>query len=246
MSWHIAITDDLDKDRTKLETDIRKWFADKGEEVSVTAFPDGESLMQQVTRGTFQLVFLDILMGEEKMDGIELARRLRETDSQLLVVFLTSSPEYAFDAFPIHPFDYLMKPYKIKTLDRVLSEAMRVLSDKEPEITLRIARADYKIPLGKIISAQSQGHNVEIRTTDGETLKSKTTFMDIERLLKADPRFLTCNRGVIVNMDHVLSLTEDSMLTSDGQAHPMRTKGRAEVVTAFSQYQISRMKRGMK
>jgi DNA-binding LytR/AlgR family response regulator len=246
MNWNIAIADDLENDRLRLERDVRKWFDDQEESVSVLCCPDGESLLGQTTRGTFHLAFLDIQMGPDRMDGIELARRIREIDSQLLVVFLTTSKEYAFDAFPIHPFDYLIKPYNEKTLDRVLTEAMRVLSDKEPEITVRIARADYRIPMGKIISALSQGHTVEIRTTDGELLKSSMTFAEIEAQLTADPRFLTCNRGILVNMDHVLSLTEDSMQMSDGKMYPMRTRGRAELITAFSQYQISRMKRGVR
>lgn len=244
MNWCIAIADDLENDRLRLEHDIRKWFGSQEDSVSVLCCPDGESMLGQVSRGTFQLVFLDIQMGRDKMDGIELARRLREIDSQLLVVFLTTSKEYAFDAFPIHPFDYLIKPYDAETLNRVLSEAMRILTDKEPEILVRIARADYRIPMGKIVSALSQGHTVEIRTTDGELLKSSMTFSEIEAQLTADPRFLTCNRGILVNMDHVLSLTENSMQMSDGQMYPMRTRGRAELITAFSQYQISRMKRG--
>ena len=244
MNWSIAIADDLENDRLRLERDIRKWFYDRKEDVSVLCCPDGESLLGQASRGTFHLVFLDIQMGPDKMDGIELARRLRETDSQMLVVFLTTSREYAFDAFPIHPFDYLIKPYDEKTLDRVLSEAMRVLTDKEPEINVRIARADYRIPMGRIISALSQGHTVEIRTTGGDLLKSSMTFAEIEAQLTADPRFLTCNRGILVNMDHVLSLTEDTMQMSDGKMYPMRTRGRAELIAAFSQYQISRMKRG--
>ena len=124
-----------------------------------------------------------------------------------------------------------------------LGSIMRMI-DKEPEILVRIARADYRIPMGKIVSALSQGHTVEIRTTDGELLKSSMTFSEIEAQLTADPRFLTCNRGILVNMDHVLSLTENSMQMSDGQMYPMRTRGRAELITAFSQYQISRMKRG--
>ena len=58
--------------------------------------------------GHSDLVFLDICMGD--VNGIELARHLRAVDEKVLIVFLTTSSEYAFDAFPIHPFDYLMKP----------------------------------------------------------------------------------------------------------------------------------------
>lgn len=49
----------------------------------------------------------------EGTNGIETARILRRTDPDLLLVFVTSSPEYVWDAFPVHPFDYLLKPYRV-------------------------------------------------------------------------------------------------------------------------------------
>ena len=69
----------------------------------------------------YDLVFLDIVM--DGLDGIETARRLREWDMGCLIVFLTSSSEYAWDAFPVHPFDYLLKPIDKARLARVLDEA---------------------------------------------------------------------------------------------------------------------------
>ena len=244
MSWNIAIVDDLEKDRQRLEADLLKWFEGK-DEITVSCFPDGESLLEAFGRDAFHLIFMDIQMGADKINGIQTAERLREIDPKVLMVFLTTSPEYAFDAFPIHPFDYLIKPYKRGALNRILSEMLRILSEEDPEITVRIARADYQIPLGNIISVLSQGHSVEIRVTEGEPLRSNTNFSQIEADLKKDPRFLTCNRGVLVNMDHVLALTDNTIQMSDGGSYPLRTKGRAELMTAFSQYQITRMKKGI-
>ena len=65
-------------------------------------------------REGYQVVFLDICM--EGTNGIETAQRLRAADPDLLIVFVTSSPEYVWDAFPVHPFDYLLKPYKEESL----------------------------------------------------------------------------------------------------------------------------------
>lgn len=50
----------------------------------------------------YQVVFLDVCM--EGTNGIETARQLRDADPELLIVFVTSSPEYVWDAFPVHPF----------------------------------------------------------------------------------------------------------------------------------------------
>ena len=70
-------------------------------------------------------------------------------------------------------------------------------------------------------------------------------FSEIEQLLAPHPRFLLVNRGVLVNMDHVLTLEGDSLLMQDGSQFALRTRNRAELVARFSQYQIARLKGGL-
>ena len=58
-------------------------------------------------------------------NGIETARRLRQADPEVLIVFVTSSPEYVWDAFPVHPFDYLLKPYQKEKFEHLAAELRR-------------------------------------------------------------------------------------------------------------------------
>lgn len=100
-------------------------------------------------------------------NGIETARQLREKDPRLLIVFVTSSPEYVWDAFPVHPFDYLLKPYKEEKIALLTAELRRVLCRQEPELDVRIARQTVQIPLSKVHYAASQNHIVRVVTDDG-------------------------------------------------------------------------------
>ena len=237
----VSITDDRPNEARKLEGDIRAWFRGKGP-LRVDSYTRAEDMLAAFRPGKWQIAFLDIVMNG--MNGIELAKKLRAADARLLIVFLTGSREYAFDAFPVHPFDYLTKPHTPERLAGVLSEALRVLTEEDPEIMLRVDRTVVPLSVGKIVSASSQGHAVEILTTDGTVLRSIMTFTDLERLLGAHERFLVCNRGLLVNMDHVLTLEEDCLRMTDGSVCPLRTKGRAEIVSRFTGYQIRRMKKG--
>ena len=240
MELHIAVVDDRKADRERLEQDIRLFFSERQEpSAAVRVFESGQALLDCFQAEAFDLVFLDIVM--DGMDGIELARRLREADTKLLIVFLTSSREYAFDAFPVHPFDYLVKPYDQSALNALLTEALRVLSLSDPEVTVRVSRAAYQVPLRKLCSIVSNGHRLDIVTTDGHTLNSIMTFSELRSMLGDDPRFLECNRGVIVNMDQVLSLNGDTLKMKNGSSFPLRVRNRSEIVKQFSQYMISRM-----
>ena len=241
MEYRIVVADDQPQDRDRLARDLKDWFSGRAE-ARVEAFPDGASLLAETAPGSAQIAFLDIRM--EGMDGITLAKRLRQNDAQLLIIFLTSAREYAFDAFPIHPFDYLVKPYSANDLSRVLEDALRALTGEEPEITLRVSRVPVTVPCSRILSASSRGHTVDVTTADGNVLSAAVSFTDFLNMLEGDERFLVCNRGLVVNMDHVLTLDEDVLRMTDGSVCPLKTKGRGELIARFTRYQISRLKRG--
>ena len=242
MKWTIAITDDLEMDRSRLEKDVSKWFAKQGLEAEVFCYESGPAMLADFAPDKFQLAFLDIRMDD--MTGIQLADQLRSLDASLLICFLTTSREYAFDAFPLHPFDYLIKPYKEEQLNHVLAEALRALSGTEPEISVRVSRGEYQVPYSHIVSVVSQGHAVTFKLSNGPELRSSMNFSEVERLLTADERFLLCNRGILINMDHVSSMSDDLFTMTDGSVYGMRTKGRGDLIKQFSQYQILRMRRG--
>ena len=145
----------------------------------------------------------------EGMNGIEVAQRVRKRSARCLIVFLTSSKEYAFDAFPVHPFDYLVKPYSAARLDHVLSGAIRLMEESEQLVEIHLPRQTIRLPHGQIVAVTSHGHALDIFTVSGACLKSSQTFAELEAALRGDERFLPCNRGVLVNMDEALKLEHE-------------------------------------
>ena len=175
-------------------------------------------------------------------NGIETARQLREKDPRLLIVFVTSSPEYVWDAFPVHPFDYLLKPYKEEKIALLTAELRRVLCRQEPELDVRIARQTVQIPLSKVHYAASQNHIVRVVTDDGEC-RAAATFSQVEQELSAHENFLVCNRGVLLSMDKVLRFEGDCFEMLDGARLPIRQKDKNTLLARFTQYQFRHMQR---
>ncbi len=163
-------------------------------------------------------------------------------DEKLLIVFLTASREYAFDVQPFHPFDYLIKPFEPEALERVLREARRVLGTAEPELTVRAERTEYRLPYNMIVAVLSRGHAIEIRTVSGQVLCAAATFAEVEKQLSADPRFLPCNRGILLNMEHVSSASCKAFYMIDGTEYPIRVRATRDMLARFSQFQISHIR----
>ena len=242
MNLRIDIVDDLKLDRERLGGDLKAYFADhSGLTCELREFDGAESALDAYTRGSSDIAFLDIQMGD--VTGIELAKRMRAIDKDVLIIFVTTSRDYAFDAFPIHPFDYLIKPYTVERLREVLDEAMRALSAEEPTINVRVPRHTHEVPFNGLCAIEARGHTVEVHLTDGTTLRSIMTFTEVDKILSEDPRFLRCNRGVIVNMDQVARIENDVFKMRDGTIFPLRVRNRAALVTQFTQYTISHMER---
>ena len=177
----------------------------------------------------------------EGTNGIETARILRRTDPDLLLVFVTSSPEYVWDAFPVHPFDYLLKPYRKKSSSSWPTSCDGALP-AEPELEVRIARQQVHLPLRKIQYAMAQNHYVRIVSDDGEC-RTVSTFSQVEQLLRTQENFIVCNRGVILNMDKVLRLDCDCFEMLDGTCLPVRQKDKNTLFAQFTQYQFRHMRR---
>ena len=238
MNLQTAIVEDSKPDAERLKQLLKKAFGE--EEILCRRFVCGDDFLKEFPGEGYQVVFLDICM--EGTNGIETARQLRAADPELLIVFVTSSPEYVWDAFPVHPFDYLLKPYKEEKFEQLAGELRRVRCRQQPELEVRIARQIVRLPLTKIYYATAQNHYVRVVTDDGEC-RAVSTFAQVEQLLRAQENFLVCNRGVILNMDKVLRLDGDAFEMLDGTHLPVRLKDKNTLFAQFTQYQFRHMRR---
>ena len=249
MKLNIAVVEDTRLDSERLRREIHRWFTDitpVKERIlqTVTCFADGSSMLKVYEPAKFQIVFMDIVM--HGLSGIDTARELRLRDNKALLIFTTTSREYAFDAFPLHPFDYIVKPCDPGKLGRVLSEAVSYLEVQEPTIDVRVSRSTYTLRVRDISAVMSRDHFVEVVLSDGRCILCSMMFREVEAMLAGDKRFLLCNRGVIINMDCAASLSRDkeSFIMNDGSSVPIRVRGRIKILTEFTQYQISRVRGG--
>ena len=241
MELNIAIVDDTLPDVLRLEIFIQNYFYGSGHKLNeIVSYSSGEEILKNFAPKMFQIVFMDIIM--DNLNGVETSRQLRNEDAELLIIFMTTSKEYAFDAFHVHPFDYILKPYGKKDVDKVLDEAVLALTSDDPMVTIKVAHSEYAIPIRLISSAVSQGHGVEINLTDGRRVLSNMKFKEIEQIFLGYENFLLCNRGIIVNMFHISSQENGIFTMKDGARYPIRVKDQPKLKAEFSKFLIKNMR----
>lgn len=143
MRLRCAIIEDLRPDAQVLERALLAASAHSCR-LQCTLYASGSEFLRRGALSEQDVIFLDICM--PGLDGIETARRLRGEDPRIPIVFVTSSEEYVWDALPLHPFDYLRKPYDDARVRKLLDDLLAALGRPEPELELRVARQLIALP----------------------------------------------------------------------------------------------------
>ena len=117
----IAVCDDEDQFRFQLRDAIDKISASM--DVIIDTFSDGRKLLERFDANPYDVLFLDIEM--PAMDGITLAKKLRERSENVFIVFLTSHVEYALEGYEVNALRYLTKPIREDKLREVLVHVMK-------------------------------------------------------------------------------------------------------------------------
>ena len=235
----IGIVDDIEQDRSLLSHDIRDILADLDQHVYCQAYSSAAAFLNDFERDAYDLVFLDIRTGN--IDGIELSRQLRMQDTELLIIFISTSPAYMFDVFPVHPFDYLVKPYDRSRLAGVLGEVERVIRSDKQSVAVITDQGERHIPLRHISAIESWRHSAELHLTDGRTIKAKTAFDAVEHRVSLDRHFLACNKGTIVNLDQVSSAEGGIVHTKDGHDYSLRMRDQKALSEHIARYVADRI-----
>lgn len=112
-----------------LETTLEKIAQKKIIPMDIEVFLSGKELITYVENGTyFDIVFLNIDMTRE--DGIAVAKKIREKDKNVLIIYVTSHITYIQQVFPASPFQFLIKPVDDKLMEQCLLQAYKELGDR--------------------------------------------------------------------------------------------------------------------
>jgi len=93
--------------------------------VTFEVFGDPGGALSYAETNPIDLAFLDIEMPD--LGGIELAKRLKELDPNISVVFVTAYAKYALDAFGVDAIGYLLKPYLREDIEKYIEKKKHIL-----------------------------------------------------------------------------------------------------------------------
>lgn len=84
-------------------------------------FLNGEEAIEWTKSNEVDVAFLDVEMA--KVQGISMAKKLREVKPDIFIIFVTAYTQYALDAFSVDAIGYILKPYSVEELQKQLDKA---------------------------------------------------------------------------------------------------------------------------
>ncbi|MCD7716413.1 MAG: GHKL domain-containing protein [Lachnospiraceae bacterium] len=179
----IAVCDDSIREQEQLLAALRDYDPSRRPE----CFVSGKDLMEAAERKTpFDIAFLDIYMPGE--NGVKIAESLRAISPSTGIAFVTTSTDFAVDAFSLNALHYLVKPVTSESVEETFRRFFETQKKKRPVISFSYGNASHTVFLDEISYIQSVGHAREVHLTDGRLLR---VWMPMEELEpKLDEGFL--------------------------------------------------------
>jgi two-component system LytT family response regulator len=190
----------------------------------VAVCTDGEDALAQIRALKPALVLTDIQM--PGLTGLQVVREIQHDAHQPRIIFTTAYDEHALTAFELHAVDYLLKPFSRERFDEAVTHVLRDAAPNSAISAAEVAQAlgtPADAPLTRLL-VRDQGKIFPLQVGDIECLRSDNKYTAITskgrsflvRLpiasfeTRLDPtRFLRVQRGCIVNLDFVDSMTPD-------------------------------------
>ena len=237
----IALVDDEQACLEEMSRHCGRFGEDTGYPVETVSFDSGEAFLGSFETGDFDLVFMDVYM--KGIDGITTALQMRRQNNSCLLVFLTSSKEFMPDAFSCHAFEYVVKPFPAKRIFDVLSDAVKVLPQNRKYVALVSDRKPVHIFLDEITSAVTDAHYLDITLTGGERLRCRMTMTEFMEKTDCDPRFIPVNKGIAVNVEHILDFEKGCCVMKSGVKYPVRVRDGAKIEQMAREYHFEKIRR---
>ena len=172
------------------------------------------------------IALLDVDFEGHNLNGIGLARELRQVNKQAVIMFITNFIEYAPEGYEVQAFRYILKRDLDIVLGRYLMEALELLSDAKDCLRLEYRGQLMELPIDSVLYLEVLGHSVSI-VTEKETYTLSSSLTSFEQQLE-NHGFLRVHKSFLVNMRHIKKFQCRELTLYNGTSIRVSEKSYAE------------------
>ena len=228
----IAIVEDDSNYSQQLEEYLHKYEAEYKESFDVSTFSDGDAIVSHY-HSQFDIILMDIEM--RFMDGMSAAEEIRRMDKEVVIIFITNTPQYAIRGYAVEALDYILKPVSYFAFSQRLVRAISRMKKREQKsLVIPVKGGTIRLAVSSIYYIESQGHNMLYHTASGEYTASGTMKDAEEALIPL--HFFRGSKWYLINLQQVQGLGDGCAKLKNGQSVPLSRSRKKEFMEALAQY----------
>lgn len=228
--YRVGICDDEKNTCTAIEKMVCEYAKQNTFTLETFIWHTGEALCEALAKTALDLLFLDIEL--ITTSGIAVGRYIRNELEyhEMGIVYISAKSSYAMELFKIRPLDFLIKPVKYEDVAQIIASA-RMLARRNKLIFEYRTKGNYgTIPYKEIVCFMSDNKKINVMTS-ASTIVFNGRLRDL--LPQLPDNFIQIHQSYIINLDHMLSCTYDSVKMSDGTqlgiSQPYRKEVRRQI-----------------
>ncbi len=227
----VALVDDEPHIRKKLEHYINDYGKESNEKFCILTFEDAADLVHQY-KPNVDIIFMDIMM--EKMDGMTAAKKIREMDKNVIIIFVTNMENFAVQGYKVGAFSYVVKPVQAFDFEQQFDKAVKkVRQSKNAYLLVTINSEIIRLDIYKISYMESNKHQVIIHM-DQEKLVVYGSLKKFEKEVE-EYFFARCNNCYLVSLRHIDAIEQDTAIVGGDRLAISRSRKKS-FMKAFVNY----------
>lgn len=200
---------------------------------SITNVFSGEKLIKfYSSQNYFDIIFLDVEMSQT--NGIQTAEKIRQSDPNVIIIFISNYETYVFDAFRFDALHFIRKPIAPNEFSEVFQRAINKYRSINSSITLKWQNERYIIKIDTIKYIEGYKRHITVYTKEG-IYESLGKIPDLLKEL-APHGFIRTHQGFLVNMDYIKRFDTTDVVLFDGTKVMISVRKRAEALQQFDKY----------
>ena len=227
----IAVVDDEAAMREQLVSYIDRYRDEHGVPLDAVTFPSGDALLKGY-ESEYDVLFFDIDM--PGTNGIDTARRIRQVDEAVTILFITNVAQYAINGYEVDAVDYIIKPIGYYDFALKFAKALRRVHRRDQtRLLLDTTNGQVAIYVSELLVVEAKGHYLAYKTADAEYLV-RGNISEHEKSLKIH-HFERVQRSFLVNLARIdnIKATEVSVA---GLSIPTSKLYRENLIRAYLRY----------
>lgn len=227
----VALVEDDPRYRRELSEYLERYARESGEKFRITAFPDGAEIAEDYT-ADYDIILMDIVM--PYMDGMRAAESIRTLDDEVVIIFITETPQFVMRGYTVDALDYVLKPLSYFAFSQRIQRALERMKRRAKRYIPVMYRGGMKkLDVSQITYIEVQDHDL-IYHTASESLLSKGSLSELERSL-GEQNFFRCSKCYLVNLEHVDSVDSTSIRVGGEHIQVSRARKKA-LLDALNDY----------